>query len=864
MRPLAALLLATPYALCAPAWADDVFPRPLVEVVPPGAVQGGETIMVRVLALKADGTPNTGLSLKPSASRGKASDFSEVGEGWYRFRFEVPEVETPTEVALGVASASTRVVVLPAAPTGTIAVTSSPEAIVLGRAASATLKFQVDDHGEDEIVFSTSAGELTDLTAMGDGLFSLRFEPPSVNYPHLAVVTVASRKHPGLVGSGVIALRGAVDFPVRGDAGTSVLLNIEGTDFGPVKLDDQGAGKVPIVVSPGVSTAQRTDIVAGKRSNAAFDLKLPATRRLQWVPASAQPVGPIKVRVAVRQPGGSPAIDEKPVLSASAGQITGAKHVGGGVYEATFTPTAAGTATLTASLGDAKVDKTTLEVPVLPAFPDAPGTMPPPSTGSAVSVVVVPKKRDAAPGAAVEVLVAAVDANGFPVPGTTLTLGGDNGSVAKQVTTDDTGIATVSFTPAAAGMATLTARVGTLASSSTVLSAEPVTNLVWPTSTGHQGRWEKLIPRPRGVAPKPDPVTEPAPAPKPSATAKIDAAATVTEISVAIPEAVRPGDKVEVVATAVSENGSRVPGQSLDFLANDGGFGSVEDRGDGTYAAVLKVPKSRGETLKITVLNSAGVLGRATARIDANAATAPAEIIPTREHVIPRLRIRAGFAGGSYQYAQRPNPEGSGPLIPGSLIVGGSEGGSAAPLMGVDVNARAWFIDYVGVDAGFRAMAYGISSDAFSEDARDWLVHGRVHLTGRYPFDIGSDQFWIGLQAGFEIDDFLVFKGCLEPGCEVAYDPLVLPALEVGASIGAEFGPVFFVGSFNQGLLKGTSPHRIGVDADVGLEVHRNVFIDLGFAFASRVVLVRGSSGTEFGQLSDTAILGRGSLGVQF
>ena len=107
--------------------------------------------------------------------------------------------------------------------------------------------------------------------------------------------------------------------------------------------------------------------------------------------------------------------------------------------------------------------------------------------------------------------------------------------------------------------------------------------------------------------------------------------------------------------------------------------------------------------------------------------------------------------------------------------------------------------------------------------------------------------------------------GCLEPGCDVEWDSLLLPGLEVGASIGAEFGPVFFIGSYNQGLASATIPYRAAVDADVGVEVHKNVFIDLGLGFVSRQLLVRGAdTESEYGQLSDTQWVGRLSLGVQF
>lgn len=861
-HPVATLFATLPLFSVSTAYADDVFGTDLVAVVPPGPITGSDEVTIRVLARSADGSATTGLKLTPEASAGKASGWQETGEGWYSFRFTPPEVERPTRVDLGLKGrdGGVRVQVLPRA-TGRIAVTANPSTLILTRSPSAAVTFDLPGAELEDLDVQATSGTLEDLTDMGGGKFSARFVPPDVNYPHFAQITAVSKANPAVFGHGTIVLRGAVPFPVQGEAGSSVILQIEGADFGPVKLTD-GSGKVPIVVSPGVSMAKRTDIVAGKSTVSDFDLQLPSTRRLAWVPDPGIPQEGGDLRFVVLTPTGEPDTGATPMLSSPGGELKKTVHLGDGVYTARLLPSAAGVITVSAKLGPAKADTTTAEYKILPKFPSQVGNWPAPSAGTAASVVVVPLTREPAPGSTAELVVAAVDVHGYPIPGAKFSLLSTNGTVPAEVEADASGIARVSFDAKSAGFATVSATSGTLTSTNAMLVTPQALGLTWAPSSGIQGRWEALAPQavPKVAVAPVEPVADTS-----AITTGPDAEAKVASIEVDLPGSIRPGAKIEVVARPLSASGTPVPGQTLDFLSNEGTFGPVEDRGDGTYAATFKAPRTRSGELKFTVLNPEGVLGRGTVTLDPEAGEAPTAATKPEasEHHIPKVRIRAGFAAGTYQYAQRPNPAGSGPLLPAALVVGGRDGGSVAPLLGVDANLRAWFVPYVGMDLAFRSTAYGIQSDAF--DARDWLVHGRAHLTGRYPFKIKSDLFWVGLQAGFQFDDFLVFKGCLEPGCNVEWDSLLLPGLELGASIGAEFGPVFFIGSYNQGLASATIPYRAAVDADVGVEVHKNVFIDLGLGFVSRQLLVRGAdTEAEYGQLSDTQWVGRLSLGVQF
>ena len=128
---------------------------------------------------------------------------------------------------------------------------------------------------------------------------------------------------------------------------------------------------------------------------------------------------------------------------------------------------------------------------------------------------------------------------------------------------------------------------------------------------------------------------------------------------------------------------------------------------------------------------------------------------------------------------------------------------------------------------------------------------------------MGSDQYWVGGKAGFHYDDFMIFTGCLDPGCQVNFDPLALAGLGLGAEVGAEIGDLFFVGGYTHGLAQGTVPYSSTVDAEIGYEVIENGFVDVGFNWIDRVVLLQGAdSGIERGQVSDSQMVFKLGVGM--
>ena len=192
------------------------------------------------------------------------------------------------------------------------------------------------------------------------------------------------------------------------------------------------------------------------------------------------------------------------------------------------------------------------------------------------------------------------------------------------------------------------------------------------------------------------------------------------------------------------------------------------------------------------------------------------------------------------------------------------EGQDRAVPWGYELSGRAWVpsVPYVGGHVRVRQVRYSIASSAFANDALDWLYQVQGDLTGRYPFELGTDTFWVGAKAGLHFNDFMVFTGCLDPGCEVSYDPLGLLGLGLGPELGAELGPIYLIASYTQGFAKFSIPYSAGVDVNVGWQATDALFFDVGMSTLSRRLALEGEdSGLERGQLSDGLTVFQGGIG---
>ena len=199
-----------------------------------------------------------------------------------------------------------------------------------------------------------------------------------------------------------------------------------------------------------------------------------------------------------------------------------------------------------------------------------------------------------------------------------------------------------------------------------------------------------------------------------------------------------------------------------------------------------------------------------------------------------------------------------GPLLPQQLIVGGSSGGQAATPMGGELNARMWVpsVPYVGALVNARLSRYAIAAAEFDEPAPDWLNDIQVDVLGRYPFDVNGDQYWVGGKVGVHYNDFMIFTGCLDPGCVVNFDPLGLTGLGVGLEAGLEISNLYAIAGFTQGLASFTVPYSTGVDVNVGYQLIPQAFVDAGFTMMNRRLILEGlDSGLDRGELSDGQLM---------
>ncbi len=372
------IVLGSAAGLTEVAWAADApFPASgLVEIVPPAALAADAgPVDIAVIAWNADGTALSGLKLKPDASSGTTGALREIGPGAYTFTW-TPASGSAVEVTFGVKGkapggnvSSSVTVPMPAAGLP-LAISSNPGTVTLGASAESTLSIIASG---DPVVRVTS-GDVRTLTNMGGGKYTAKYVGPTVPFPHLAVVTIADRSDPSDVGAyAVIPLQGAINFPVAAAAGSTVVLRIAGKEFGPVQLDGNGQGTVPVVVPPGVQTGTQITVVNGQSTESPLDLKVPETRRIALFPLPAElPAGgaTVPLRAVAVTPEGKPDGDAKVVFTATRGTVTAAKHTGNGVFTAEWTPpTDSAAVKIGATVTGSKVQVDEVDINLLPPRP---------------------------------------------------------------------------------------------------------------------------------------------------------------------------------------------------------------------------------------------------------------------------------------------------------------------------------------------------------------------------------------------------------------------------------------------------------------------------------------------------------------
>ncbi len=420
------------------AWAGETFDEEVVFFAPVGPVRGGETVVVHLLALDADGAPRTGAGGIAIAGGGTASTVRERGDGWYEVTFTAdPDASAGSLRLRGSLSGRVPIPIVPTVP-ARLNVEVDPPAVVAGTEERAEIRFTMPGFPPAYALHvRSSSGELSPVRQVGDATWSLTFTPPSTNYPHLALVTGAIRGGVA-VGGGAVAVHGAVPFPVQGPPGAEVTLTVAGERFGPVTLDGEGRGAIPIEVPPGVREGVQRVVDGDRVIEGRIDLRPPVTRRMAWVPSPGPiPVGEkAELHLLVFQPDGAPDEVARPSVEATGGTVRSVRHVGGGLYAVDYRARGEGGAAITARLaGD--VGTATLGVRHLPARP--PEGYLPTSDGEVAAVLLFPPTVVVGPEQQVETTVLAVDRYGYPIPGVELSLRASRGRVPERIRTGEDG-----------------------------------------------------------------------------------------------------------------------------------------------------------------------------------------------------------------------------------------------------------------------------------------------------------------------------------------------------------------------------------------------------------------------------------------
>ena len=385
---LSALLLVTASAVAFPvpsAHAESVAAFEagrLLEMIPATGVVGDGTTLADLyfLALDPNGIPLTGLTLKGYTTTGSVGALEEAGRGLWKFTYSPPKVDAPVTAELIVKGkigkeAYSDKWTFPVVPSRTrpLSSSSNPSKMTLGVDTTATLSIKLatgDRQSADgvELVVAASCGKVESITNLGGGLFSALYTPPKEPYAQVALITIAERHDPGHTLSALaIPLSSKLDVAVTTTPNSRVIVKIGDSQFGPIAADSKGRAKVPLLVPPGVMTAETISVGAdGTSVSEPLDLKLAEARRIALVPVNAGiPADSrvsIDVHAAVVTPDGRPDTTAMVVFNVTAGTISGTRHEGNGVYGATYTPpnsALAQVATLSALLADRPTTQTT-------------------------------------------------------------------------------------------------------------------------------------------------------------------------------------------------------------------------------------------------------------------------------------------------------------------------------------------------------------------------------------------------------------------------------------------------------------------------------------------------------------------------
>jgi hypothetical protein len=880
------VLFASCLALSSGAWVGAI-PGWSTEAraAEPGAVGhaaprvplGGDPVDLWFAVWDGQGSPALGAVGRATADVGTVDQVVEVGGGLYKARFTPPE-GAPGGVATVEWTAKDPVSKRPLTATVTVPLAPSraapkaganPPALVLGRDASAALTAQ--SGGRAGLVWRASAGAVSESKPSEGSLWTATYTPPGDRPPRVALLTFGDAADP-LARAGHLALElsGAIDFPVKGEPGASVLLEVAGERFGPAILGADGRGKVPIVAPPGVTAATKVTVANGAETREAFDLKIPQARRIALYPLPAALPSDgrsVELRAVVVTPGGDPDPAAPVVFTVFGGTVSEARPGADGVYRATWTlPSgAAGSARVSASLGTPE-QTDAVDVAFGPPQPAA--------------VTVRAEGEGVKPGDVLRVTVAATWADGRPFTIGEPAVDLDGADLKERVREGDAWLVRGDVAPEGPVRATARWQTAPSPNPAAALALVPERTALAPGGDAKLEVWVRAVDaygspvagRVVALTVEGDARVEPA-----EVTTRDDgtARATVTAGATAGWLTLRARSQdLDQVQTLAQFPGARPPAAlppsrtpelvatlpTLGVARADAAAAAAEVDPWGVGVAAVAPPITPPAPPPVAPPPAPPPVADVPGVPEVTAVPeVPGAPRPDRSDVAGRwLRARGSGVAGTYRFTQAPSSS-PGPVLPAVFAVGGPDGGSAATPVGGEGDLRVWLdplgAPWLGVHGQVRAAGYSVASEAFSNEAADSLVYTTVDVVGRYPFGLGGDTVWVGAKVGYQYSDLLTFQGDLTPGSTVRFVGVPVHGLGLGPEVGAELGPVHLVAGYALGLAGGTRPWSNTVDVEAGVELVDHLFVATGLTTVSRdAELAGGESGLTRGTVDDASL----------
>ena len=398
---------------------------------------------------------------------------------------------------------------------------------------------------------------------------------------------------------------------------------------------------------------------------------------------------------------------------------------------------------------------------------------------------------------------------------------------------------------------------------------EPAPTPVEPATTPVEPATTPVEPATTPVEPATTPV-EPATTPVEPATTPVEPATTPTEPGpatrlelVAVPQTLpRDGKSTSsILVRALDDQNQLVVGALVAIQASGGVLSDKIDNGDGSFHATLTAPRGGIDSqIAITASRLDGDLSTVTTV----ALTAPPTAVTDgtrvvtpppkdgKEYRTARVMVRYPIGGYTFRMAKAPCEEGPCDTFPNIDIVAADGTGMLPIPESFGAEGEYFFIKYLGAMARFDRYGYrtnyGTTSDSGGDGVfLDGMYHVIVGATGRLPLfedgDIGPLDIVADL--GYHAQDVVVFQRADEAEGDNTWtwQNKWLHGVRFGA--GVRFQLVSFAqlhGSYHgTGISAGVSTHEVAVGST--FRIWKGLIVDARYQFLGRNLKVTAGEG---------------------